>query len=69
MTNDMGYRFQKITTTDYSYLQPFLAQYPHYKQLSYREFYDLCVSKLLPHASEEIIPNCGMIQRHQFGIL
>lgn len=41
MTNDMGYRFQKITTTDYSYLQPFLAQYPHYKQLSYREFYDL----------------------------
>ena len=37
----MGYRFQKVTTTDYSYLQPFLAQYPNYKQLSYREFYDL----------------------------
>jgi hypothetical protein len=37
----MGYRFQRITTTDYSYLQPFLARYPHYKQLSYREFYDL----------------------------
>lgn len=37
----MGYRFQKVTTTDYSYLQPFLAQYPHYKQLSYREFWDL----------------------------
>jgi spore maturation protein CgeB len=41
MTNDMGYRFQKITTTDYAYLQPFLAQYPQYKQLSYRELYDL----------------------------
>ena len=35
----MGYRFQKITTTDYSYLQPFLAQNPNYKQLSYAEFY------------------------------
>ena len=41
MTNDLGYRFQRITTTDYSYLQPFLAQYPNYKQLSYPEFYDL----------------------------
>ncbi|HKR21820.1 MAG TPA: glycosyltransferase [Pyrinomonadaceae bacterium] len=34
-------RFQKVTTTDYSYLQPFLAEYPHYKQLSYREFWAL----------------------------
>jgi len=37
----MGYRFQKVTATDYAYLQPFLAQYPHYKQLSYLELYEL----------------------------
>lgn len=39
----MGYRFQRITTTDYSYLQPFLALNPHYKQLNYRELYDLYI--------------------------
>lgn len=36
----MGYRFQRITTTDYDYLQPFLARYPQYKKLNYRELYD-----------------------------
>jgi spore maturation protein CgeB len=39
----MGYRFQRITTTDYSYLQPFLAQHPQYKQLGYRELYDFYI--------------------------
>ena len=37
----MSYRFQKITSADYAYVQPFLARYPHYKQLSYAEFYEL----------------------------
>lgn len=38
-------RFQKITTADYSYLQPFLAQHPNYKQLSYKDFYALYVQR------------------------
>ena len=41
----MGYRFQKITSADYSYLQPFLAQHPNYKQLSYKDFYSLYVQR------------------------
>ena len=41
----MGYRFQKITSTDYSYLQPFLAQHPNYKRLSYQDFYSLYIQR------------------------
>lgn len=42
---NMSYRFQKITSTDYSYLQPFLAQHPNYKQLSYKDFYSLYIQR------------------------
>jgi glycosyltransferase involved in cell wall biosynthesis len=41
----MGYRFQRITTTDYSYLQPFLARNPQYKNLNYRELYDFYIRR------------------------
>lgn len=39
----MGYRFLKIQSTDYTYIEPFLRRHPEHKYLPYDELYDLYV--------------------------
>ena len=43
----MSYRFLKIHSVDFPYIEPFLRKHPTYKSLSYAELYDLFVKSCL----------------------